>query len=279
MKHFANSIKPLRNNMLVEIKKAKREATKLAKKLIVGTPLENPIKALYDTLNGHQPDKISTDILAVIKQSIGPASNCVDIGCHKGLFLRHIARLSPKGFHFAFEPIPRLYRNLEREFASARVRIFPYALSSSAGVAKFHFNQDNPAFSGLRRRLYPSNDDRVTILEVEMRTLDSVIPDDISIDLIKLDVEGAEWHVLRGSSQTIERARPTIVFEFGTGSSEYYGTTPDDIYEFLTHYGYRLFTLSGFLSRDRRLSRNEFKTMYFENTYYDFVALSDLRAL
>ena len=272
-------MKPSHNNMLFDMEKAKREATKLAKKLIVGTALENPVKALYDTLSGHQPDKISTEILEVIKQSIGPASNCVDIGCHKGLFLRHIARLSPKGFHFAFEPIPRLYRNLEREFSSEHIRIFPYALSSSAGVAKFHFNQDNPAFSGLRRRLYPSDDDRVTILEVEMRTLDSVIPSGVSIDLIKLDVEGAEWDVLRGSSQTIERAHPTIVFEFGTGSSEYYGTTPDDIYAFLTHHGYRLFTLSGFLSRDQRLSRDDFKTMYFENTYYDFVALSNLRSL
>jgi FkbM family methyltransferase len=265
--------------MPFDIGKAKRKATNLAKKYIVGTALETPVKTLYDTIHSRRPDKIQTEILEVINQSIGATSNCVDIGCHKGFFLRHILRLSPKGYHFAFEPIPRLYRNLERHFSSDRVRVLPYALSSSAGSAKFHFNRDNPAFSGLRRRLYPSENDRISILEVDVRTLDGIIPSGIPIDLIKIDVEGAELLVLRGASETIERSHPVIIFEFGTGSSEYYGTTPDDIYAFLAKYGYGLFTLSGFLSRSEKLSSDDFKKMYVENVYYDFVALPNLRSL
>jgi FkbM family methyltransferase len=257
------------------IEKARRKATSLAKKYIVGTVLEDPVKSLYEAIRSHEPDKIEAEILEIFDQTIKPGSNCVDVGCHKGFFLRHMLRLSPMGDHFAFEPIPRLYRKLEREFSAERVRIFPYALSSSAGLSSFHFNRDNPAFSGFLRRKYLSAEDRVDIVEVEVRTLDSIIPDDISIDLMKIDVEGAELQVLAGASRTLERSHPVIVFEFGTGSAEYYGTTPNDMYSLLTSYGYDLFTLSGFLSRGARLTRRDFENVYFENIHFDFVAFPD----
>jgi FkbM family methyltransferase len=59
-----------------------------------------------------------------------------------------------------------------------------------------------------------------------------------TVDLIVLDVEGAEWHALKGGLETIKRCRPIIQIEDrGHGTKKGFGTTFDDIVELLDGYG------------------------------------------
>jgi hypothetical protein len=56
------------------------------------------------------------------------------------------------------------------------------------------------------------------------------------IDLIKIDVEGAELAVLKGSRAILERYRPILLVEIHFG----YGWEPDTLYKLLQKFGYSL---------------------------------------
>lgn len=49
--------------------------------------------------------------------------------------------------------------------------------------------------------------------EVQVRSIDGVIPESADIGILQLDVEGFEWQALRGGIETIKRCRPTILVE------------------------------------------------------------------
>ena len=93
------------------------------------------------------------------------------------------------------------------------------------------------------------------------------------IDFIKIDVEGAEFPVLKGAGKTISRCKPLIIFEFGIGAADYYDSKPAPLFDFLTiKCGMRLFTLKGLLNNAKSLTINEFSSLYFEKKEYYFVA-------
>src|ERR1700730_2066469 len=89
----------------------------------------------------------------VMKAVLREDSNCVDVGCHKGAFLREALRLSPKGTHFAFEPLPNFYDGLCKVFRRCpNVRILSVALSDTKRQSSFQHVISHPGYSGLRRR-------------------------------------------------------------------------------------------------------------------------------
>lgn len=169
--------------------------------------------------------------VAIMARVLHPDSNCIDVGCDQGSILTHMLRLAPAGKHCAFEPRPVAAQALRAAFPS--VTLFEIALADFAGESTFQHVVTNPGYSGLRRRDYPRPDETVETLRVRVDRLDRLIPDHHRIDFVKIDVEGAELLVLRGAEHTLRRERPVVVFEHGKGSSEYYGTTSEQVFDFL----------------------------------------------
>lgn len=211
-------------------------------------------------------DRLTKKILeSTIKQN----SNCIDVGCHKGEILDIILKQSPNGKHFGFEPIPSLFNELNSKY-KGKATILPYALSEENGTSTFNFVKNAPAYSGIKKRDYKV-DPEIDVINVELKKLDDIIPDELKIDLIKIDVEGAEFNVLKGAKETIERCKPTIIFEFGKGASDYYGTDPGELFDYLTSAGLSVFTLRNFGSTNK-LDRTHFVKHYEMNDEYYFVA-------
>ena len=125
----------------------------------------------------------------IMKRCIHPQSNCIDVGCHKGEILDVILTLAPKGQHFAFEPIPVLFRQLQEKYKH-KATIYPYALSDVNGTSSFQFVKNAPAYSGIHKRKYNIATPDIEQIHVELKTLDKLIPMDTRIDFIKIDVEG-----------------------------------------------------------------------------------------
>jgi hypothetical protein len=67
--------------------------------------------------------------LKIIRRSLKPGSNCIDIGCHKGEILDLMIKDAPLGKKIGFEPIPELYRYLAARYKdNPTVTIHPTAL-------------------------------------------------------------------------------------------------------------------------------------------------------
>ncbi len=197
-------------------------------------------------------------------------ANCIDVGAHKAMILKRILRQFPDGKHFAFEPIPVLYKKLQRKFGK-KVEIHNVALSNKKGIADFFVCPDRPAISGLKKRNISSSV-RIEKVQVQTDRLDDIIPYDIRIHLIKIDVEGAELMVLKGAVQMLKRYKPIVLFECGMGGSNFYDTTPEQVWNFFTTIGYQVSLLEYFLWGKDSLSLEEFIGQYEKGYNYFFVA-------
>lgn len=219
-------------------------------------------------------DSYDAQALAVMQRLLGSQSNCVDVGCHRGSVLDEILEIAPEGRHFAFEPLPKLCQKLRRRFARrANVEVFELALSDQAGRTTFQHVVSNPAYSGLRKRRYDSENERIETIEVATDRLDDVLPDGVPIHFVKIDVEGGELQVLRGAIEILRRHRPLVVFEHGLGAADYYGSGPEEVHDLLAgECGLRLHLMERWLRGEPALDRSEFTDRFHQGQDYYFMA-------
>lgn len=208
----------------------------------------------------------------VMKTVLKPESNCIDIGCHKGKILDRILALSPAGHHWAFEPLPDLYQYLQEKYKDKQVMVSPFALSNTEGEAGFKYVKNSPGYSGFRKRVYHIPFPDIEEITVAKTKLDNVVPADLHIDLIKLDVEGAELEVLQGAEQTIKRNKPVIIFEHGKGAAPFYDTKPGNVFDLLTANGMQVHTMKNWLNKKTALSKEAFISQFQNETNYYFIA-------
>ncbi len=209
----------------------------------------------------------------IMKKVLKKNSNCVDIGCHKGEILDTILKFSPEGKHFAFEPIPVLAENLKEKYKDQNISVHSLALYDKKGKTTFNYVVSDPAYSGIRKRKYATKDVQISEMIVNTDLLDNIVPGNECIDFVKIDVEGAEFGVLKGGIKTINRCKPTIIFEFGLGAADYYDTKPDELFTFLTKdCGLFISTLRGFLYQKPTLTMKEFAGFFTNGKEYYFVA-------
>jgi len=181
-------------------------------------------------------------------------------------------QVAPTVQHYAFEPIPSLYQNLEKSFGK-HAKIYPIALSDFATKRKFNFVESDPALSGFLKRPYPIHFQEKKI-EVDCNSLDAIMDSSISVSMIKMDVEGAEWEVLKGAIQTIVKSKPLILFECGKIGGDLYGFSSKDIYQFLElEIHYQIYTLSDWLKGKQALSYQGFDQYYQTGKEYFFLAM------
>jgi FkbM family methyltransferase len=220
------------------------------------------------TRNQHY-DRLTKKVIATVCR---PRSNCIDVGCHKGEILDLMRAAAPEGRHWGFEPIPDLYNALREKYSNTNCTISSIALSNVAGEAQFNYVTSNPSYSGLLRREYDRPNEEDTSITVTTAKLDDVLPENMPVDLIKIDVEGAEMLVLGGARATIARARPVIIFEHGIGASDVYGTGPDEVFSYFQSLGYGIYLLEDFLAKRPAFTVAKFAAQYHGKKNFYFVA-------
>jgi len=195
--------------------------------------------------------------IAVMRRVLGPDSLCVDVGAHDGSLLEKMFAFAPNARHLAIEPLPHLAEQLHSAFPNARVH--DCALGDTRASASFQYVENDPGYSGLRRRVYDRPDPIVRELSVRVERLDDLVPSTERLAFLKVDVEGGEYHVLRGALETIRRGRPIIVFEAGEKSTGQYGVTAREMYTLVTDtLGYSLTTMHRWLTGGPPLTADQY---------------------
>jgi FkbM family methyltransferase len=124
-------------------------------------------------------------------------------------------------------------------------RVFPVALAESDGQAQFTIaGYEHEGQNTLGAFAYASVESGATET-VALRRLDDIVAEapPERIDVIKMDVEGAELRVLHGAVATIQKYRPIILFEVSESSLRNQGATGAELVEFVRaqHYAIRVF--------------------------------------
>ncbi len=138
-----------------------------------------------------------------------------DVGANLGKYVFLSAKLVNHNNIHAFEPHPGLFNDLKQLFKG--VKFHNLALSNQIGTIEFKI----PIFEGkeihTRGKLdvdfVENNETDANILKVEVDKLDNFTEKLNNVKLIKIDVEGAEFDVLSGAIETINKFRPYLIVE------------------------------------------------------------------
>jgi FkbM family methyltransferase len=175
----------------------------------------------------------------------------VDVGANIGYFtLLAAAIVGPKGKVVAVEAHPDLFALLRRNVVMnghrSLVTLCNAAAWSKPGRLPFHQRVGYASNSSLASA-GPSGLQNLGDTE-EVTQVDAVVLDDVldgleRIDVMKIDVEGAEIQAFRGLSRTLE-ARPAmkIMFEWSPEQIRLMGDEPGELVDLLAEagFGYRL---------------------------------------
>jgi FkbM family methyltransferase len=156
---------------------------------------------------------------AFLDKVLKPGMVFVDVGANDGYYTLFAARRTgPGGRVLAVEPSSRERGNLERNVARnalTNVTVLPVALGAESGKADLRLAQGK--HSGHNTLGNFANDGVLaeSVETVEVVTLDRV-GSDLGLDrldIIKIDVEGAEASVIAGGREILKALRPLILLE------------------------------------------------------------------
>ncbi len=177
-----------------------------------------------------------------------------DVGANSGQWTKQLLDVHKDVSIHAFEPSRTTYEQFTARMKTLLLdshasKIIPnnLALGRSEETRVFHHYPENSTMSTLYRRSEKAVGAIQTIKEeIETITLDSYcarngVP---HVNFLKIDVEGAELDVLRGSSRMLKEGRIDFVqFEYG-GTYLDAGTTLRQAFDYFHEFDYHLFLIS-----------------------------------
>ncbi len=181
------------------------------------------------------------EITAFLRAFLRPGMTYFDIGAHLGEHVLEAAKcVGPSGEVHAFEPAPKIHAYLARNIeanALRNVKLNRLAMSDSDGVIHFQ-ERDDPALSSVQLHSDASTI-QVDCMRVDHYWRESAKP----IDLIKVDVEGAEESVVKGTTGLLRR--PVWIFEYSPANSTRLGTGAAGVIPTFRAAGYDIWTWDG----------------------------------
>ena len=172
--------------------------------------------------------------LACLQTFLSLGKVFVDVGAYLGIYSVVASKLlGDTGLVLAFEPSADIFKSLIRNARlneAQNVLVFPVALSHQAGSATL-FHHYDPCRNSLEDTAEPDGEETVLVETLDERLEKEGVA---RVDMIKIDVEGAEEMVLRGASRTLYRFRPVVLFEM-------LDPNRNGAWLFLREHGYELF--------------------------------------
>jgi FkbM family methyltransferase len=199
------------------------------------------------------------DAAIVMIKALSQGDTAFDVGAHSGFFSVLMANLvGPNGQVVSFEPhdgnAKRLRANLTLNDLT-NVLLVEKAVTDHSGEVTFYSHQSNDGGHAIwdigvytghqgqdgienssqpRRTMVPA-----TTLDSEWLAIGASTP-----RLIKIDVEGAEFNVLRGARNLLASGLiPFVIVELHDFALEAMGTTQIDLRAFMSEFGYECFAL------------------------------------
>lgn len=175
-----------------------------------------------------------------IRQLVRPGMTVVDIGANIGYIVRELAcAVGPAGRVLAFEPNPLVFPILQRNTRRyPQINILPIAIGARDGELKLRFSPDATG----RASLFAVDATATETVAVKVRPLVQLLHESgIShVDLLKIDVEGAEFEALSTLVSAPELRPSNIIVEFNPACQRAAGHNAADFWKWFTDLGYTI---------------------------------------
>tara|TARA_B100000795_G_scaffold206149_1_gene159675 strand:- start:1595 stop:2296 length:702 start_codon:yes stop_codon:yes gene_type:complete len=149
----------------------------------------------------------------------------IDVGAHKGEFLSYILKLQNVKKIFAFEPQIAIFKILSKKFTQKKIKLSNFAIDKEVSKKFMYINKftntstlsiiNNKSFYlKFKNLLIGSKKNFLQKYTVKTNTIDNLFSNiKLKNTLLKIDVEGFEINVLKGSKQKIANEIDYILIE------------------------------------------------------------------
>lgn len=211
-------------------------------------------------------DPAQDELMNIVK----PGMNMLDIGTNIGSTLLQFAKLTGEnGFVYGFEPDPINYQiclNNVQLNSFKNLVVANIGLGNEKGAYSLVVDTEGNR-GGNRIKLHADTGKTNTLVQVEK--LDDWIKQKMitQIDLIKIDVEGFEYNVLKGADETLRRFLPVLFIELDDTNLRALNSSAAELVTLLQNYGY---TILHAVSKEKITP-----TSNFNNCHYDIIACKE----
>jgi FkbM family methyltransferase len=193
------------------------------------------------------------NVIKVILNNLKKGEVFIDIGANIGtMSLVGVGLVGKKGEVHCFEPVPSYFMKLlEFKLLNQKYQIFPnnFALGENPSTTEIKCSNYNIGWNTIVPKFLNNPEIIKEKIEVKIKRLDDYIfmnnLDEKNIGLIKIDVEGYEYPVLKGMSRFFNKVKklPPILVEIAAGSYPIMDSTLKDFQNYMIEYGYKAFSL------------------------------------
>lgn len=182
----------------------------------------------------------NTDVMLFAKY-LKPGNVCIDVGANTGsLTIPAAYHVGPNGIVLSVEPSPKfshiIANNVTLNNYNDRVTLHSVALGANSDTVYLNESRADDTTNHI--------DSKGT--KVNQVTLDSLTKNLLHIDLLKIDVEGYEYQVLQGATNTLKKTK-NLLIEFIPEQLTRGGSKPEEVLDILNTQ-FDLFTFNSKLS-------------------------------
>lgn len=188
------------------------------------------------------------DLVAVLKKIVKPGMIIIEAGANTGSETFILGKLTgSEGKVLAFEPVGHIYqkllvnKKLNPEISS--VQIFENALGGQNETISLYIADTELSNQGMSSKI--KFEEAVDSIQVKQYTIDHFAEEQQldKVDLIKIDVQGAEAEILYGASKVLAKHHPIIVLE-ADGHLDSQFNVAENLFALLTNLNYELFSVT-----------------------------------
>jgi FkbM family methyltransferase len=150
--------------------------------------------------------------------------------------------IGPNGHVFSFEPLQSVRQHLAENIALNRLTnctIRAEAAFNVDGECDFFAGPADHLGTSSLRQLGNASD----VIRIRTARADAILPADLHVAMVKIDVEGAEYQAIEGLQGILDRCRPDLIVEVTPEYLERMGSTAQQLYDHLSGMGYRAYVI------------------------------------
>lgn len=179
------------------------------------------LKQIQSWLKGSKAKSNPDDPFAVQKMLCEGADRITvfDVGAYVGDITAIYREVFPDATIYSFEPCADSFDKLKAASQASNAKAVNVAFSNHEGKARFHINTDPTCNSLLDRpesggKYYCENSRNVQTVEVDLATIDDFCEQEniACIDILKLDIEGAEIQALTGARRMLTDHAVSVIY-------------------------------------------------------------------
>jgi FkbM family methyltransferase len=191
----------------------------------------------------------------VLLRVLAPGMTAIDVGANVGLLTLPMARkVGSRGRVYAFEPTPTTFQHLVQTIAFNEIGDIVMAQQLAIGARAERRKLFLHKVSG-HNTFYEPDNAAGEAVEVEVSSLDVVIPRDAPVNLVKIDVEGAELDVLSGMARIVrDNLDIIVVAEFGLSHLRRTNVSPEQWFDAFGKFGLNSYAIDELTGKCRPIN-------------------------